>query len=106
MSGRQNDRGRTTSQGSEEDEISPRWTFAEMSHWVASSPTVVDGTVFVGSHGSTLYAVDAATGEQEWAFEEPSNWVNSSPTVVDNTVSLGSDDGTLYAVDLPTDDEE
>jgi len=29
-------------------------------------------TVYVGSDDNTLYAVDAATGEQEWAFTQPS----------------------------------
>jgi WD-40 repeat-containing protein len=43
---------------------------------------VADGTVYVGSHDETLYAVDAATGSQEWAFTQPSGRVFSSPTVV------------------------
>jgi hypothetical protein len=38
-------------------------------------------TVYVGSADATLYAVDAATGDQEWAFTGPSERVHSSPTV-------------------------
>jgi hypothetical protein len=68
---------------------------------VNSSPTVVDGTVYVGS--DSLYAVDAGTGSQQWAFEIGYN-VFSSPTVVDGTVYVGSD--SLYAVDAGTGTEE
>jgi outer membrane protein assembly factor BamB len=56
-------------------------------------------TVYVGALDGTLYAVDAASGEQTWSFSEPAGPVDSSPTVVDGTVYVGSDDGTLYAVD-------
>jgi hypothetical protein len=58
------------------------WAFTQPSCWVESSPTVADGTVYVGSGDETLYAVDAATGSQEWAFTQPSGTVLSSPTVV------------------------
>jgi outer membrane protein assembly factor BamB len=80
------------------------WAFTQPSDEVDSSPTVADGTVYVGSYDSNLYAVDAATGSQEWAFTQPSDEVFSSPTVADGTVYVGSGgfgdgDGTLYAVD-------
>jgi len=54
----------------------------------------------------TLYAVDAATGEQEWTFTQPEDSVSSSPTVVDDTVYVGSGDETLYAVDTVTGEQE
>jgi outer membrane protein assembly factor BamB len=63
-------------------------------------------TVYVQSRDGTLYAVDAATGEEEWAFTQPTGDVHSSPTVVDGTVYVGSNDGTLYAVDAATGQEE
>jgi outer membrane protein assembly factor BamB/tRNA A-37 threonylcarbamoyl transferase component Bud32 len=62
-------------------------------------------TVYVGSGDRTLYAVDAATGEEEWAFETGGE-VDSSPTVVDGTVYVGSDDENLYAVDAATGSKE
>jgi hypothetical protein len=73
------------------------WAF-ETGDFVESSPTVVDGTVYVGSFDDKLYAVDAGTGEQEWAFES-GGAVFSSPTVVNGTVYVGSKDNSLYAVD-------
>ena len=84
------------------------WEFTQPSGSVRSSPTVADGTVYVGSYDDTLYAVDAATGTQEWAFDT-SGSVRSSPTVVDGTVYFGIikyQGGTLYAVDAATGSEE
>lgn len=88
------------------DEI---WRF-EAGYEVESSPTVVDGTVYVGCHieiegerrlGGKLYAVDAETGEEEWHLETYYAIV-SSPTVVDDTVYIGGGEGTLYALDANT----
>ena len=83
-----------------------QWSFTT-GGGVRSSPTVVDGTIFVGSTDDHLYAVDAVTGEQEWAFETR-GWkaVKSSPTVVDETVFVGSDDTNLYAVAAATGEEQ
>jgi hypothetical protein len=80
-----------------------RWRF-ETDHWVSSSPTVADGTVFVGSWKKHLYAVDADSGAERWQFGDgwsrPSEpLMPSSPTVADGTVFVGSRDGNLYAVD-------
>jgi hypothetical protein len=95
-----------------------QWAF-ETGNPVTSSPTVADGTVYVGSLDTTvadetvyvgskdenLYAVDAATGEQQWAFETGDR-VESSPTVADGIVYVGSFDDNLYAVDAATGDEQ
>jgi len=73
------------------------WAF-QTGNTVHSSPTVVDGTVFVGGDDTNLYAVDAETGNEEWGFET-NDTVQSSPTVVDGTVFVGSSDNNLYAVE-------
>jgi len=66
---------------------------------VTSSPTVVDGTVFVGSSDDNLYAIDAETGEQIWQFQTRDE-VFSSPAVADSMVFIGDDyGGNLYAID-------
>ncbi|MCW8172050.1 hypothetical protein D8S78_02795 [Natrialba swarupiae] len=36
---------------------------------VQSSPYVSDGTVYVGSHDGSLYAIDDETGDEEWSFD-------------------------------------
>ena len=57
---------------------------------ITSSPTVVDGTVYVGSHAhvegdDSVHALDVATGEKEWGMASTKP-VGSSPTVVDGIV--------------------
>ncbi|ELZ50787.1 pyrrolo-quinoline quinone [Halorubrum coriense DSM 10284] len=81
-----------------------RWVF-ETGDSIQSSPTVVDGTAFIGSKDEHLYAVNVETGDQQWAFETD-GWVNSSPAVVDGIDFFGSDDGYLYAVNAETGDEQ
>jgi outer membrane protein assembly factor BamB len=36
---------------------------------VHSSPALLDGTVFIGSWDTYLYALDAATGNEKWRFK-------------------------------------
>jgi outer membrane protein assembly factor BamB len=74
-----------------------RWQF-DTGEQMASSPAVVDGTVYVGSIDSNLYAVDAATSTKHWQFDT-SGSVESSPAVVDGTVYVGNFDGNLYAIE-------
>jgi len=76
---------------------SKRWTFTTL-YASDSSPTVVNGTVYVGTQEGYIYAVDTATGTERWHFEAD-NLVFSSPAVAGGTVYFGSVDGNLYAVD-------
>ncbi|WP_162994022.1 outer membrane protein assembly factor BamB family protein, partial [Halalkalicoccus subterraneus] len=55
------------------------WT-AETGGAIYASPTVVDGTVYVGSYDDTLYALEAASGDEEWTFDAGGD-VFSSVTV-------------------------
>jgi len=78
--------------------VTERWTFGT-GDAVKSSPAVVDGTVYVGSDGGSVYALDAADGTEQWSTKFEMASVDSSPAVVDGTVYVGSDDGTVYALD-------
>jgi halocyanin-like protein len=69
---------------------------------VWSSPQVIDGTVYVASNDTNLYALDAETGDPEWVFEEPTAHLYSSPTFVDGTVYFCSRHSHVYAVDAAT----
>jgi len=73
------------------------WSF-ETNSSVYSSPTVVDGTVYVGSNDGNVYALAASDGSEQWSFET-GDYVTSSPTVVDGTVFVGSYDNNVYALD-------
>ena len=77
--------------------IQERWRFTAGDS-VDSSPTVVDGVVYVGSDDGTLYALDAATGAERWRFATGDE-VDSSPAVVDGVVFVGSEDGNVYALE-------
>ena len=98
---------------SSEDVVSTEWRFEPDSSpeadgrsfpRIRSSPTVVDGLVFIGTgpFGAAVYGVDAETGTQEWEYgtEEA---VSTSSTVVDGTLYVGGDG--LHALD-PTDGSE
>ena len=78
----------------------PKWKF-HTNGVVESSPTVVNGVVYIGSFDNNLYAIDAATGLQKWSFLT-GNFVYSSPAVVGNVVYIGSADGKVYALDAIT----
>ncbi|MFJ8563234.1 PQQ-binding-like beta-propeller repeat protein [Streptomyces sp. NPDC093514] len=78
--------------------------------WIYSSPAVVDGTVYVGSHDMKVYALDAATGIPRWTYATGHSWwyslnvawAASSPAVVDGTVYIGGRDKKVYALDAAT----
>jgi outer membrane protein assembly factor BamB len=71
---------------------------------VDSSPTVVNGTVFVGDVDGLVHALSAASGGALWTAEVAADSaVRSSPTVVDGTVLIGGQAG-VYALDVVTGD--
>lgn len=77
------------------------WVY-DTSAGVRTSPTVVDGIVYVGTDAGELHALDAYSGENIWSFSTGSgfgNQIESSPTVVGETVFFGSNNNNFYAVD-------
>lgn len=71
---------------------------------VTSSPAVVNGTTYIGSMDTNLYALAADTGDLEWQFETGGGVV-SSPAVADSVVYVGGLDGYVYAIDADTGEE-
>jgi outer membrane protein assembly factor BamB len=65
---------------------------------VISSPTVVDGRVYVGSYDRNIYCLDALGGGLLWNFTI-SVGIKSSPAMVDKKVYVGPDDGYVYCLD-------
>ena len=63
-----------------------------------SSPAIgTDGTVYVGSYDSYLYAINPS-GELKWRYKIW-GWVFSSPAIgSDGTIYVGSYDNYLYAI--------
>jgi outer membrane protein assembly factor BamB len=60
-----------------------------------SSPTLAEGTIFVGGGDGKVYAVDLATGKARWSHAT-GHRVRSSPAVADGGVFVGSFDGNVY----------
>ncbi|WP_020557243.1 PQQ-binding-like beta-propeller repeat protein [Embleya scabrispora] len=77
-----------------------RWSYSTGAE-VDSSPAVVDGVVYIGSHDKNVYALDAATGTKKWAYTT-GHVVGSSPAVVNGVVYVGSRDKNVYALDAAT----
>ncbi len=69
--------------------------------WLVSSPTVADGTVYVGDSDGTIHAFGAEDGDERWTVETGDS-ITSSPTVADGTVFVGSDDGHVYGLHTET----
>ena len=71
-----------------------KWTFKTEGQVIAS-PAVHGDTVYVGSTGGTLYAIDRGT--LKWQYPIKSR-IASSPAVAGGLVYFGSFDGNFYAV--------
>ena len=65
---------------------------------VMCAPAVHDGTVYVGSHDTNVYAIDLATGEELWSTPTD-GWITGNVTVTNGHVLVGSYDEHLYALD-------
>jgi len=79
------------------------WSYTNVGSFPESSPTIVNGTVYIGSDG--LYALDSDTGSLEWSYTAPGD-VTNAPNYHNGTVYFGSDDNSVYAVDAATGNQE
>ena len=94
-------------------EVETLWEFDTEDDLIQSSPTVVDGTVFIGSGGFTddgtvsgsVYALDAETGDVEWELTDVFR-AQASVTVVGGTAYIAGDFDRVWAVDADTGDIE
>ncbi|HEV3154625.1 MAG TPA: PQQ-binding-like beta-propeller repeat protein [Candidatus Baltobacteraceae bacterium] len=66
-----------------------------------SSPVIANGTLYIGSGDSHIYALDAQTGALRWSFKT-GNVVHATPAVAGETVYVGSWDRYFYALDART----
>lgn len=66
---------------------------------VLCSPTVKDGTVYVGSAADAIHAFDAVTGDPVWEFPT-TDYVGTAPTVVGDRLYTADSAGVVYAVSL------
>lgn len=65
---------------------------------ITASPKVNGDTVYVGSWGGNICALDSETGVKKWCYE--TGWgIDSTPDIKDGTVYVGSLDNNFYALD-------
>lgn len=67
---------------------------------VSSSPTIVNGVVYIASRDHNMYALNASTGARLWSYTTGSS-IHSSPAVTNGVVYIGSGNGNVYAFHLP-----
>ncbi len=81
----------------DKDEDAP-FTLYSTGDAVSSSPAIgPDGTIYVGSRDSHLYAIHP-DGNLKWKFKT-GNWIDASPAIgSDGVIYVGSLDGNVYAV--------
>ncbi len=77
--------------------LSLSWTFATNGS-VISSPSVVNGIVYVGSQDKNIYAIGAFSGAFIWSYTTQDSQV-SSPAISNGKVYTGGDDGYVYCLD-------
>jgi len=82
-----------------------RWTFkieqdSRAGMRITSSPLVVDGICYVGSHNGIFYAIDMETGEEKWRYDSMAT-IYSSSTYYKGIVYFGAFDR-LLALDAKT----
>ncbi len=75
-----------------------RWKF-HTGNIIHSSPSIVDGRLYIGSYDFHLYCIDSKNGTEIWKFKTNSN-IDSSPAVYENKVFIGSNDGKFYCLNI------
>jgi outer membrane protein assembly factor BamB len=68
---------------------------------IQSTPTIVNGVAYFGTHLGTIYAVNAGTGNEIWKFQT-NQMVKSTVAVVNGKLYTGADDGNVYCLDAAT----
>ena len=80
------------------DNLSVLWKFTVEKGAFESTPTIVDGVVYIGDLDGKVYALDLQTGKAKWEYETDSGFL-ASPAVRDGRVYIGDYDGFFYCLD-------
>ena len=87
--------------GTVPERLKVAWTL-EAGEPIESSAAIADGTVYVGSQGGELLAVDLKTGALRWKYKTNEAIGESSPCVANGIVYVGDLSGLVHAVNAQT----
>ena len=76
--------------------IKPLWSF-KCEDEIRGTPTLFQGTLYIGSYDNNLYALDAADGKFQWKYPTDGGIV-SRPALFEGNVYVGSEDKRLHVV--------
>ena len=77
------------------------WAYFDRGARFVGTPALGFDTVYVGSDGGKLHAVDRSNGESRWSFNAEGD-ITTSPSISGTTVYVGDENGILYGVDALT----
>ncbi len=78
------------------------WNFSTSGNPVDSSPTVVDGRLYVGSENGNIYCLDAQTGRQIWVNFKIDSAIRSSPAISNGFLYICDTKNVVYCLDTQT----
>ena len=78
------------------------WQFSDLGN-INTIPTFADGTLYVATEESALYAIDPSIGTRQWRTSL--NGTPTSPVYADGVLYFGADDNYVYAHEASNGDE-
>ena len=76
--------------------IKPLWSF-KCEDEIRGTPTLFQGTLYIGSYDNNLYALGAADGKFQWKYPTDGGIV-SRPALFEGNIYIGSEDKRLHVV--------
>jgi outer membrane protein assembly factor BamB len=80
------------------DQLKILWQFkADTKDGIEGTAAIANGTVFIGSFDSHLYAIDLKSGKEKWRYKAAP--FKATPGYRDGVIYIGDEDGNFHAVD-------
>ncbi|HET9905195.1 MAG TPA: serine/threonine-protein kinase [Anaerolineales bacterium] len=76
--------------------VKPLWSF-KCEDEIRGTPTLFQGSLYIGSYDNNLYALGAADGKFQWKYPTDGGIV-SRPALLDGNIYVGSEDKRLHVV--------